>query len=148
MHRRTVLIALRDGPDRAVLPEGAASSVGNYREEIAALVRAGHLDGDLLWNQYGTTAQGWWSVLGPYARAVRDRNNDPTNYGDFEWLVGILDEMDRRAKAAPAPYSDDWRGRAIAGIDGMLVGGAFSSKRLGRITRDRITRTGVRVSRG
>ena len=60
MHRRTVLIALRDGDDPAVLPEGAASSVGNYWEGIAALVRAGHLDRDLLWNQYGTAAQSWW----------------------------------------------------------------------------------------
>ena len=120
MHRRTVLIALRDGDDPAVLPEGAASSVGDYWEGIAALVRAGHLDRDLLWNQYGTAAQSWWVALSSYARAARDRNNDPTNYEDFEWLVGVLDTKDRRANAAPALDLEGWRDRAIASIDGML----------------------------
>ena len=121
VHRRSVLVALRDVRDRAVLPDGAASSVGNYWEGVAGLVRAGHLDRELLWNQYGTTGQAWWSALGPYARVARDRDNDPTIFEDFEWLVGRLDEMDRRAKAAPVLDLDSWRDRAIVTIDGMLA---------------------------
>lgn len=121
VHRRNVLIALRDGTDRKVLPEGAVSMVGNYWEGVAALTRAGHLDRQLLWNQYGTTGQAWWVALGPYAHAARDRDNDPTIYEDFEWLVGVLDEMDRGAGEAPALDLGNWRDRGIATIDGMLA---------------------------
>ena len=121
LHRRNVLIALRQGTNDGVLPEGAASSVGNYWEGVAALTRAGHLDRQLLWNQYGTTSQAWWTALAPYARAARDRDNDPTIYEDFEWLVGMLDEMDRRAHAAPGQDLASWRERGIASIDGMLA---------------------------
>ena len=121
VHRRNVLVALGEGSDGTVLPEGAVSSVGNYWEGIAALTRAGHLDRQLLWNQYGTTGQAWWVALGPYARAARNRDNDPTIYEDFEWLVGMLDEMDRRADAAPALDLGNWRDRGIASIDGMLA---------------------------
>jgi hypothetical protein len=119
--RRDVLLAARSSNDAAALPEGAASTIGNYWEGIAALTRGGHLDRRLLWNQYGNTCQAWWDVLKPYVVAARSRSNDPTNYEDFEWLVGVLDGLDRRSGAGSRPGPDAWRDRAITAIDEMLA---------------------------
>jgi hypothetical protein len=121
MFRREILLAARTSVAPHALPEGAASTIGNYWEGVAALTRAGHLDRRLLWNQYGNTCQAWWDVLQPYAAAVRARSNDPTNYEDFEWLVGVLDGFDRRSGAAPRPGPASWRDRSIAAIDEMLA---------------------------
>jgi len=121
MFRRDLLLAARGSNDPAALPEGAASTIGNYWEGIAALTRGGHLDRRLLWNQYDNTCQAWWDVLQPYAVAARSRSNDPTNYEDFEWLVGVLDGFDRRSGAGSRPRPEAWRDRAITAIDEMLA---------------------------
>ena len=121
LHRRDVLVAHRTASEPAVLPEGAVSTIGNYWEGIAALARAGHLDRRLIWTQYGNTCQAWWRLLTPYAMQVRKRDNDPTVYEEFEWLVGILDGYDRQIGAGPAPEPAMWRERAIQTIDGQLA---------------------------
>src|SRR5512144_2341691 len=43
-----VLVALRDGADRANVPGGAAQSIALYWERIAALTHGGHVDPKLL----------------------------------------------------------------------------------------------------
>ena len=122
MHRRELLIALRDVKDPADLPEGAAARIGNYWEGIAALTRAGHLDERLLWRQYGSSCQVSWSILAAYARVGRIRDQDPTLFEDFEWLVGTLDDLDHRAGGSPPPeMTEESRERAIERINGMLA---------------------------
>jgi len=121
LHRRTVLVALRDGTSQAELPDGAGSTLGNYWEGVAGLTRAGHLDRRLIWQQYSTSCQTWWAILAPYARAVRERDHDQTVYEDFEWLVGVLDDMDRRAGTIATRDLKASYDRWIAATDGMLA---------------------------
>ena len=120
VHRRNVLIALRDGTDRGpsrgcrihgwqLLGGGRRPHSGRPPRPTAPVEPVRH-DGP---GVVGST--------GSVRSAARDRDNDPTIYEDFEWLVGVLDEMDRGAGEAPALDLGNWRDRGIATIDGMLA---------------------------
>jgi len=92
-----VFIALRDGTDRAKVPEGAAKALTNFWEKVATLTRGGHLDRKLLWNDLSAACELWWAVLAPFVRRWRTAEGDLRYWENFEWLAGLMAEMDRRA---------------------------------------------------
>ena len=96
-YRLNVLVALQDGADPAHVSGAAADPLSNYWEGIGTLVRAGHLDRRLLWDNHGNSCQAWWGYLGPYCRATRARLEDPAIFENFEWLADAMDAMDRQA---------------------------------------------------
>lgn len=100
-YRLTVLVALQDGADPAHVPENAAGVLANYWEGIGTLVRAGHLDGRLLWDANGNVCQAWWRELGPLCLRVRADERDPAIYENFEGLAQAMHNMDVRAGSAP-----------------------------------------------
>jgi hypothetical protein len=99
-HRLAIQVALRDGADPAYLPAGSAAAVANFWETIGLLARSGDLDRKAIYTGYGSMGQLWWAYLAPQIQRWRiDR--DPRAIGDFEWLVGIMADMDRRAGVPP-----------------------------------------------
>jgi hypothetical protein len=95
-YKLDILVALREGVNPGYLPS-AANSVGNFLEGVAALVRAGHIDRDLVYESLGNTYRWWWAALAPYARRARIEAGDLGIYEHFEWLTGVMAEMDRKA---------------------------------------------------
>jgi hypothetical protein len=96
-----ILVALRDGVDPAHVPEGPAISIGAFWEKIGGLVRARHINPELLWNGSGGDCAVWWTTLAPATRRLRAEAEGPTYLENFEWLAGIMDDRNRRAGLFP-----------------------------------------------
>ena len=98
MARQTleIYVALRDGVDLVNIPEGASTSIMNYLETVASLIRAGHIDRKLIYEFMGSRYRWWWVVLAPNIRRARQEAEDPAVGEHFEWLVGVMADMDRK----------------------------------------------------
>ena len=101
-----ILVAVRDGVDRAHVPEGPAVSIGAFWEKVGGLVKAGHIDPDLLWNGSGGDCAVWWTTLAPTTRRLRAEVEGPTYLENFEWLAGIMDE--KNLLAGQLPTDEAW----------------------------------------
>lgn len=94
--RLAVLLALRDGADPANLPP-VANDIANFWERVGHLVRAGHVDRVLVNQYFDASIRVWWGWLAPAIRVARERDADPAQYENFEWLAGLMAELDRKA---------------------------------------------------
>jgi hypothetical protein len=92
-----LLVSLRDGVDPAHVPPGAAYVIGGFWQRTGALVRSGHLDPKLLRRGSLGAVGFWWPAMAPYARKARAERPQPSFLVDFEWLAGIMAELDRPA---------------------------------------------------
>ena len=95
-YQLSIFMALRDGVDPAHLPVGAVSTLANWWETVAQLVRSGDLDRKTLYPAYGIHAQAWWAILAPAVQRLRAEQGNPHNHEDNEWLAGYLAAIDRR----------------------------------------------------
>jgi hypothetical protein len=93
--RLLLLLAIRDGADKTVVPDGPARSIADFWEKIGGLVRAGHINRRLLWNGNGVQSQLWWPVLVPWVLKQRAAEDNQRVYEHFEWIAGVMDETDR-----------------------------------------------------
>ncbi|MEO6208200.1 MAG: hypothetical protein ABIP77_09635 [Candidatus Limnocylindrales bacterium] len=100
--RLAILLALRDGVDPADVPDRAASEIGNFWERVGYLVLMGHIERRLLYEYLGPAVRLWWTWLTPTTHRERKRTEQPRNNEHFEWLVGVMAEMDRKAGMGPA----------------------------------------------
>lgn len=90
------MIALRDHDDPADIPEGAVLGLGDFWDNFATLARSGHRDPSLLWQSNSASPQIVWWWIAPFVRKARTEGTlGVPSYVDFEWLVGVLAEMDR-----------------------------------------------------
>ena len=103
-YKLDVLVALRNGTDPADVPNAAAGSVADFWEDMATLVRAGHVDRRLLYENLGSQCQRWWAALAPFQRRTRIERGDPRLGEHFEWLASVMAEMDRNVRADVPPY--------------------------------------------
>jgi hypothetical protein len=108
----SVMVAIRDGLPPDQIPYGAASSIGDFWEGIAYLVRSGHIDRRLLHEALGGTVQWWWAVLEPWTRHVRVATEQAQALEDFEWLAALMAEMDGKTGASTT-YDDGFIARTI-----------------------------------
>ncbi len=92
-HQLAILVAARDKVD---VPNGSGVAIGNYFEGLGSLSRSGYLDVTLLWRVFGLVTLRWWAVLEPFFQRQRVEHGDSV-FEDFEWLVGALAKMERRA---------------------------------------------------
>jgi hypothetical protein len=99
--RLEILLALRSSVDPTHIPEGLAVSIGAFWEKIGGLVRAGHIDPELLWSGSGGDCAVWWTTLAPMTRRLRSEVEGPTYLENFEWLAGIMNERNQRAGLLP-----------------------------------------------
>jgi len=98
--RFAVLRYVRDNQDWVNVPVQPSNVIGDFWERVAYLVRKGHVQRDIVSAYLGSAVELWWVILGPYARQLRQSQNDAAIYEHFEWLAGIMAEMDRRAGQA------------------------------------------------
>ena len=99
-YRLEVFLALRDGADRAHLPEGAANGLIDWWESVGQLTRTEALDRKAIYDSFGSVCQAWWAILTPYVQRVRAERGERRLYQDTEWLAGLMAEMGRRAGTA------------------------------------------------
>jgi hypothetical protein len=91
-----VMTALRDHDDPADVPEAAVLGLGDFWANFATLARAGHRDAALLWQSDSASPQIIWWWIAPFVFKTRaEPRFGVPSYADFEWLVGVLAEMDR-----------------------------------------------------
>ena len=99
-YRLDICVALRDGADRAHLPDGPADGLMNWWEGVAQLARSGDLGRKALYTSSRVICQRWWLTLAPHALRSREEAGDGAIWEDFEWLAGLMAEMDRRTGKA------------------------------------------------
>jgi hypothetical protein len=116
-YKLDVLLARRSGADPAAMPAAAASTVSDFWERVALLVRTGHVDRNLFYEQAGLSCQRWWAVLGPFIIATRISGH-PKIGQNFEWLAGIFASSMRRVGKQVVFDEAFFK----ANIDGMIVG--------------------------
>jgi hypothetical protein len=95
--RLAVLRALQDETHTADIDQAAPIEVGNYWERVGWLVRSGHIDRRIVYAYLGSTVRLWWALLMPNTQRLRHTQEDPAVYEHFEWLAGLMTELDRRA---------------------------------------------------
>lgn len=118
-YRHEILVALRDGADRAHLPEGAATGIAVWWDQVAQLARSGDQDLEALTSRYGGLCELWWATLAPHILRLRSEVAKPSLYVDFGWLAEHVAEMERRA-AEPAFDINAPIVEGIASLEGSL----------------------------
>ena len=93
--RLAVLLALRDGADPAKLPP-VANDIANFWERVGYLVRAGHVDRVAGQPVFRRQHPGLVGMARATTHVARERDADPALYENFEWLAGLMAEMDRK----------------------------------------------------
>jgi hypothetical protein len=101
-HRLEILLALRDGVKPENVASGAAGFVRDFWDDVALLVRAGHVDRRLVYESLSPPCRAWWATLAPVIRRARIEEFEPRLSNHFEWLSGVMAEMDRKAGVGPA----------------------------------------------
>ena len=81
--RLRVQLALHGGVDPATLPDQAAGDIANFWERLGYLVRAGHVDRDLVYGYMGNLIRLWWACLAPHVQLTRDRYGDSAISEEF-----------------------------------------------------------------
>ena len=89
----------------------AAMDVCTVLEEVGEMLRLEVLRAEPVWNRFGIWAQGYWSVCKPTIEKMREQEEDPSLFEEFEYLCQVLDEMDR--KRGVAPRTQEWLRRFI-----------------------------------
>ena len=121
-HRLAVLVALRDQSDPAKLPNRASSEIGNFWEGVAYLVRTGHLDRRLVYQNFGSRIRLWWELLLPNTVMVRGRDEDQTIYEDLEWLARMIGAADHKSGLLLTYDEAYLRRQLLLNIEGLLEG--------------------------
>ena len=100
-------------------PEGAMVVVANYWENVASLVRGGHVDRTVLYESGGASAPVWWAALAESAVDLRRTREDPTIWKQFEWMAKTFTAYaERKSEAFPVDHDAIVRIFA-AGIPGL-----------------------------
>jgi hypothetical protein len=91
-----ILLALQDGVIPEHLPEGPVTYIQDYWENVAGLVRGGHLEPALLDRFAGNSCRWWWAALAPNVRHHRVTAGNPRDGENWEWLALILAKLEQR----------------------------------------------------
>ena len=94
-----LLAALRDGADRASVPNEPAETIAMFWEQVGYLARAGHLDAKLLWNGGdGVQVAFWWTLLAPWIGTQRALpGGSAWTFENFEWVARTMAALSRGA---------------------------------------------------
>lgn len=118
--RVELLRALRDGTDLAKLPRGVGVVMLDYWETVGLLVRNQHVSRRLVWDQIGNVCEVWWVTLRSGIMVVREEDGDATIGENFEWLSGVMADLDRRV-AIPPVYDE---ALVVSTVDARLANAA------------------------
>jgi hypothetical protein len=92
-----ILLALQAGVRSEDLPEGPVTHVQDYWENVAGLVRGGHVEAALLDRFAGNACRWWWLALAPNVRHHRAKTGNPRDGEHWEWLAAVLGSLERRS---------------------------------------------------
>jgi hypothetical protein len=73
----------------------ATYDVVDFFEEVGHLQRIGALQAQSVWNTFGVFAQTYWLLCKPALEKMREEHKDPALYEEFEYLSGVLADIDR-----------------------------------------------------
>jgi hypothetical protein len=59
------------------------------------------LQAESVWHTFGVPARVYWTVFGPSVHKMREEENDPTVYKDFERLNRLVADLNRERGIAP-----------------------------------------------
>jgi hypothetical protein len=98
------MLRARLGAARAIaagreVPESSLTLIGNYWENVATLVRQGHVNEHVVAETFGNNTTIWWSALKSSIGAFREGRLDPTIFENFEWLAHRF--IEGEAKSGP-----------------------------------------------
>ena len=96
-HKLEILLALKAGVKPENVPSGAASYVRDYWDDMALLIKAGHIDRRLVHESFTAPCRAWWATLAPVTRRLRIEASDPRLSISHEWLDGVMAEMDAKS---------------------------------------------------
>jgi hypothetical protein len=100
-----ILQAVHDGVPFPNVPYGPASTIVDFWEGIAYLVRKGHIDFRLFSDNLGPSMLWWWTALKPWVLRIRIEAGLPHGLEDFEWLAGrVATELHRQGD--PTEYDE------------------------------------------
>jgi hypothetical protein len=108
-----VFMAIQSGEE---LPDRARSHIGFFWQRVGFLVRTGHMDRGIFYEQLGDQVQVWWALMNPDRKASRVKAARPTGWHDFEWLAAMAVEVDADRGQTAAPD----RGEILAELPGYI----------------------------
>jgi hypothetical protein len=91
-----ICLALKSGVKPEDLPEGPVSYMQDYWENVAGLVRAGHLEARLLDRFAGGQCRWWWAALEANVRNYRYVTGNARSGEHLEWLAQTMARMERK----------------------------------------------------
>jgi hypothetical protein len=86
----------------------ATTDVANFFEEVGYFQRRGVLEAESVWHTFGVPARVYWSVFGPTVHKMREVENDPTVYEDFERLDRLVADINKE-QGIPVPTGERLR---------------------------------------
>lgn len=112
-----VLLAWRDGDDRADLPDAAAGLVAEHFTGLAYLAEKGVIERGVVLDTYGGLVRSWWAILEQYVRHERELARQERLWSTFEWLAGEMDARHRRRGTTAAVERDTLMPSVSGGIE-------------------------------
>jgi hypothetical protein len=82
-----------DGTIEAGVFDRASYDVANFFENVGYLQRSGVLRSESVWHTFGMAARVYWALYGPTVRQMRQEQEDPTFYEDFERLDQLVADI-------------------------------------------------------
>jgi hypothetical protein len=97
-----------DGTIEAGVFDRASYDVANFFENVGYLQRSGVLRAESVWHTFGMAARVYWALYGPTVRQMRQEQEDPTFYEDFERLDRLVADISGE-RGMPPPTRDRLR---------------------------------------
>jgi len=95
-----------DGTVEAGVFDRASYDVANFFEEVGYLNRRGVLQAESAWHAFGLPARVYWAVYGPTVYKMREEQDDPTFYEDFERLERLVADLGGERDVPPLTQED------------------------------------------
>ena len=89
------LLAVKEGCEPTCLP-AAAHDIADFWQRVGYMVREKDVDRRLVHQYLSSEIRAWWHWLAPTVTVWRETEGLPALYGHFEWLTGLMVEMDRK----------------------------------------------------
>ena len=98
----------QDGTIEAEAFDRASYDVANFFENVGYLQRRGVLRTESVWHTFGMATRVYWAVYGPTVREMRQDQEDPTLYEDFERLERLIADLSGE-RGMPPPTREQLR---------------------------------------
>jgi hypothetical protein len=83
-----------------------AAEVCNFLEEIGEMFRYGALSAETVWARFSVWSQAYWLLCKPAIERMREEWEAPTAIEEFEYLSGVMAQMDR--ERGTASRTQEW----------------------------------------